>query len=68
MRSTVLRRFAADEAPAPQVTVIISLSPSIDVFRPAASTSARQRLGSFVASVDDVPALTEYSGTSTGWR
>ncbi len=54
------------EVPAPQVTVILSLGPSIEVFRPAAPGRSRRRLGSFVASVDDSPALTEYSGHQHG--
>jgi AraC-like DNA-binding protein len=54
------------EVPAPQVTVILSLGPSIDVFRSSASTDARQSLGSFVASVDDAPALTQHIGHQHG--
>ena len=54
------------EVPAPQVAVIISMGPSIEVIDSTASTPARQRLGSFVASLNDAPSLTEYSGHQHG--
>lgn len=52
------------EVPQPLVTVIISLGPTIDVR--AAPERSRQRLGSFVASLHDRPAVTEYAGEQRG--
>lgn len=54
------------EVPAPQVTVIISLGPTIDVLDLGAPSNARQRFGSFVASLHDAPAFTEYVGHQHG--
>jgi len=56
------------EVPAPQVTVILSMGPSIDILDSTPSAKGRHRLGSFVASLHDSPVLAEYSGHQHGWR
>jgi AraC-like DNA-binding protein len=51
----------------PQVTLIISLGPAIDVtMDPADPASRAQRRTSFVAGLSDVPALTEYQSDQHG--
>jgi AraC-like DNA-binding protein len=51
----------------PEVTLIISLGPAIDVtMDPAAAGSRAERVTSFVAGLSDVPAVTEYSGEQCG--
>ena len=48
------------EIAAPEVTVIFSFGPAIDV--------GGERFGSFVAGLDDSYAETEHAGASAGWR
>lgn len=54
------------EVPQPRVTLIVGLGPTIDVLDPLAPERSRQRLGSFVASLHDRPAVTEYAGEQRG--
>jgi AraC-like DNA-binding protein len=51
----------------PEVTLIISLGPAIDItMDPADPAGSAQRRTSFVAGLSDVPALTEYVGDQHG--
>jgi AraC-like DNA-binding protein len=58
--------FRRREVPSPEVTLIVSLGPSIEVRDAADPSSEPQRLGSFVASLHDSASFTEYEGEQHG--